>query len=92
MTGFGVGGSLPVVGSVERNGGLLDPLVPSSVHRRKFERSTFKSTPPAGGAPPSLSPEVYSLVGDWFPARKRASATAMVTAASGAGVFAGQVC
>mmetsp|Transcript_30688 Transcript_30688/g.66932 ORF Transcript_30688/g.66932 Transcript_30688/m.66932 type:complete len:611 (+) Transcript_30688:168-2000(+) len=35
-------------------------------------------------------PVVYSLVGDWFPARKRASATAMVTAASGAGVFAGQ--
>jgi MFS family permease len=36
-------------------------------------------------------PVVYSLVGDWFPARKRASATAFVTAASGAGVFVGQV-
>jgi len=35
-------------------------------------------------------PVVYSLVGDWFPARRRASATALVTAASGAGVFAGQ--
>lgn len=35
-------------------------------------------------------PVVYSLVGDWFPARRRASATAIVTAASGAGVFAGQ--
>merc|ERR1719436_395949 len=35
-------------------------------------------------------PVVYSLVGDWFPARRRASATAFVTAASGAGVFAGQ--
>lgn len=35
-------------------------------------------------------PVVYSLVGDWFPAKKRASATAFVTAASGAGVFAGQ--
>jgi len=35
-------------------------------------------------------PVVYSLVGDWYPARKRASATAFVTAASGAGVFAGQ--
>jgi len=36
-------------------------------------------------------PVVYSLVGDWFPAKKRASATAFVTAASGAGVFVGQV-
>jgi MFS family permease len=35
-------------------------------------------------------PVVYSLVGDWFPAKKRASATAFVTAASGAGVFFGQ--
>jgi MFS family permease len=35
-------------------------------------------------------PVVYSLVGDWFPAKKRASATAFVTAASGAGVFVGQ--
>lgn len=35
-------------------------------------------------------PVVYSLVGDWFPARRRTSATAFVTAASGAGVFAGQ--
>mmetsp|Transcript_11016 Transcript_11016/g.19970 ORF Transcript_11016/g.19970 Transcript_11016/m.19970 type:complete len:617 (+) Transcript_11016:155-2005(+) len=35
-------------------------------------------------------PVVYSLVGDWFPARKRATATAYVTAASGAGVFVGQ--
>mmetsp|Transcript_41032 Transcript_41032/g.130405 ORF Transcript_41032/g.130405 Transcript_41032/m.130405 type:complete len:644 (+) Transcript_41032:243-2174(+) len=35
-------------------------------------------------------PVVYSLVGDWYPARRRASATAYVTAASGAGVFAGQ--
>eukprot|EP00929_Paragymnodinium_shiwhaense_P064308 TRINITY_DN32200_c0_g1_i1.p1 TRINITY_DN32200_c0_g1~~TRINITY_DN32200_c0_g1_i1.p1 ORF type:complete len:598 (-),score=134.05 TRINITY_DN32200_c0_g1_i1:221-2014(-) len=35
-------------------------------------------------------PVVYSLVGDWFPAGKRASATAFVTAASGAGVFMGQ--
>lgn len=35
-------------------------------------------------------PVVYSLVGDWFPASKRASATAFVTAASGAGVFIGQ--
>lgn len=35
-------------------------------------------------------PVVYSLVGDWFPASKRASATAFVTAASGAGVFMGQ--
>jgi len=36
-------------------------------------------------------PVVYSLVGDWYPARKRASATAYVTAASGIGVFVGQV-
>lgn len=35
-------------------------------------------------------PVVYSLVGDWFSARKRASATAFVSAASGAGVFFGQ--
>mmetsp|Transcript_70533 Transcript_70533/g.125540 ORF Transcript_70533/g.125540 Transcript_70533/m.125540 type:complete len:581 (-) Transcript_70533:54-1796(-) len=35
-------------------------------------------------------PVVYSLIGDWFPAKKRASATAFVTAASGAGVFLGQ--
>mmetsp|Transcript_114757 Transcript_114757/g.244900 ORF Transcript_114757/g.244900 Transcript_114757/m.244900 type:complete len:621 (-) Transcript_114757:68-1930(-) len=35
-------------------------------------------------------PVVYSLVGDWFPARRRASATAFVTAASGMGVFGGQ--
>lgn len=35
-------------------------------------------------------PVVYSLVGDWFPAKKRASATAFVTAASGCGVFVGQ--
>jgi len=35
-------------------------------------------------------PVVYSLVGDWFPARRRASATAYVTAASGFGVFLGQ--
>jgi len=35
-------------------------------------------------------PVVYSLVGDWYPASRRASATAYVTAASGAGVFAGQ--
>lgn len=35
-------------------------------------------------------PVVYSLVGDWFPAKKRASATAYVTAASGVGVFVGQ--
>lgn len=35
-------------------------------------------------------PVVYSLVGDWFPAKKRASASAFVTAASGAGVFVGQ--
>lgn len=35
-------------------------------------------------------PVVYSLVGDWFPARRRASATALVSAASGAGVFVGQ--
>lgn len=35
-------------------------------------------------------PVVYSLVGDWYPARRRASATAFVTAASGAGVFGGQ--
>mmetsp|Transcript_27083 Transcript_27083/g.50902 ORF Transcript_27083/g.50902 Transcript_27083/m.50902 type:complete len:577 (-) Transcript_27083:38-1768(-) len=35
-------------------------------------------------------PVVYSLIGDWFPARRRASATAFVTAASGAGVFLGQ--
>eukprot|EP00445_Apocalathium_hangoei_P009396 CAMPEP_0203870254 /NCGR_PEP_ID=MMETSP0359-20131031/18139_1 /ASSEMBLY_ACC=CAM_ASM_000338 /TAXON_ID=268821 /ORGANISM="Scrippsiella Hangoei, Strain SHTV-5" /LENGTH=491 /DNA_ID=CAMNT_0050788915 /DNA_START=131 /DNA_END=1603 /DNA_ORIENTATION=+ len=35
-------------------------------------------------------PVVYSLVGDWYPARKRSSATAFVTAASGAGVFIGQ--
>mmetsp|Transcript_63167 Transcript_63167/g.137336 ORF Transcript_63167/g.137336 Transcript_63167/m.137336 type:complete len:581 (-) Transcript_63167:193-1935(-) len=35
-------------------------------------------------------PVVYSLIGDWFPARKRASATAFVTSASGAGVFFGQ--
>lgn len=35
-------------------------------------------------------PVVYSLVGDWFPARRRATATAYVTAASGAGVFLGQ--
>jgi len=36
-------------------------------------------------------PVVYSLVGDWFPAKKRASATAFVTAASGAGVLFGQM-
>jgi predicted MFS family arabinose efflux permease len=35
-------------------------------------------------------PVVYSLIGDWFPASRRASATAYVTAASGAGVFLGQ--
>lgn len=35
-------------------------------------------------------PVVYSLIGDWFPARKRASASAMVSAASGVGVFVGQ--
>jgi MFS family permease len=35
-------------------------------------------------------PVVYSLVGDWFPARKRARATAFVTSASGMGVFMGQ--
>merc|ERR1719498_2137219 len=35
-------------------------------------------------------PVVYSLIGDWFPARMRSSATAFVTAASGAGVFVGQ--
>lgn len=35
-------------------------------------------------------PVVYSLVGDWFPAKRRASATAFVSAASGAGVFIGQ--
>eukprot|EP00929_Paragymnodinium_shiwhaense_P046884 TRINITY_DN23836_c0_g1_i1.p1 TRINITY_DN23836_c0_g1~~TRINITY_DN23836_c0_g1_i1.p1 ORF type:complete len:581 (+),score=136.56 TRINITY_DN23836_c0_g1_i1:173-1915(+) len=35
-------------------------------------------------------PVVYSLVGDWFPASRRASATAFVTAASGIGVFVGQ--
>jgi len=35
-------------------------------------------------------PVVYSLIGDWFPARKRASASAFVTAASGVGVFVGQ--
>lgn len=35
-------------------------------------------------------PVVYSLLGDWFPAKRRASATAFVTAASGAGVFGGQ--
>jgi MFS family permease len=35
-------------------------------------------------------PVVYSLVGDWFPAKKRASASAFVSAASGCGVFVGQ--
>mmetsp|Transcript_107331 Transcript_107331/g.308882 ORF Transcript_107331/g.308882 Transcript_107331/m.308882 type:complete len:519 (+) Transcript_107331:200-1756(+) len=35
-------------------------------------------------------PVVYSLVGDWFPACRRAGATARVAAASGCGVFAGQ--
>jgi MFS family permease len=35
-------------------------------------------------------PVVYSLIGDWFPPKQRASATAYVTAASGAGVFVGQ--
>jgi len=35
-------------------------------------------------------PVVYSLIGDWFPASRRATATAFVTAASGAGVFVGQ--
>lgn len=37
-----------------------------------------------------LLPVVYSLVGDWFPAKRRATATAYVTAASGIGVFMGQ--
>lgn len=44
----------------------------------------------AGFAIGGALPVVYSLVGDWYPARKRASATAFVTAASGAGVFGGQ--
>merc|ERR1719424_1046402 len=35
-------------------------------------------------------PVVYSLIGDWFPAKKRARATAYVSAASGVGVFVGQ--
>mmetsp|Transcript_78700 Transcript_78700/g.218624 ORF Transcript_78700/g.218624 Transcript_78700/m.218624 type:complete len:623 (-) Transcript_78700:148-2016(-) len=35
-------------------------------------------------------PIVYSLIGDWFPAERRASATACVSAATGAGVFLGQ--
>lgn len=38
----------------------------------------------------SALPVIYSLVGDWFPASKRAGATALVTASSGAGVFMGQ--
>jgi len=35
-------------------------------------------------------PVVYSLIGDWFPPKKRASASAFVSAASGVGVFVGQ--
>eukprot|EP00927_Polykrikos_kofoidii_P036478 TRINITY_DN30806_c0_g1_i1.p1 TRINITY_DN30806_c0_g1~~TRINITY_DN30806_c0_g1_i1.p1 ORF type:complete len:616 (+),score=103.63 TRINITY_DN30806_c0_g1_i1:67-1914(+) len=35
-------------------------------------------------------PVVYSLVGDWFPAGRRASATGFVSAAGGAGIFLGQ--
>lgn len=38
----------------------------------------------------SALPVIYSLVGDWFPASRRAGATALVTASTGAGVFAGQ--
>mmetsp|Transcript_41227 Transcript_41227/g.89875 ORF Transcript_41227/g.89875 Transcript_41227/m.89875 type:complete len:524 (+) Transcript_41227:228-1799(+) len=35
-------------------------------------------------------PIVYSMVGDWFPAERRSSGTAYVTAACGIGVFFGQ--
>lgn len=35
-------------------------------------------------------PVVYSLIGDWFPARMRARASAYVAASSGIGVFVGQ--
>eukprot|EP00928_Gymnodinium_smaydae_P017723 TRINITY_DN16777_c0_g2_i1.p1 TRINITY_DN16777_c0_g2~~TRINITY_DN16777_c0_g2_i1.p1 ORF type:complete len:623 (-),score=95.89 TRINITY_DN16777_c0_g2_i1:38-1906(-) len=44
----------------------------------------------AGMAVGGSMPIVYSLVGDWFPASRRALATALVTAAGGAGVFVGQ--
>lgn len=35
-------------------------------------------------------PVVFSLISDWFPASRRASATAFVSASCGAGVFIGQ--
>lgn len=35
-------------------------------------------------------PVIYSMVGDWFPAKNRTSATAFVAASTGAGVFFGQ--